>query len=401
MNEEALLAAVKTAVNDVIESRLKEVIAPEIAEAARKLVEEMRLEKAVYGYDRSGLSDKEKGSLALLMKAAGAGTRVSVKSGEELIAEVDSRGGYLLPVEVAGAIERIAYSVGLALSQCKRWPMSSDQLDVPAYDGSVLTGAYLGLNAAGDITAVTFKDARLITATWQLAFAVSRKLLDLAPVALGEWLLALAGEALANMVDRQVFLGGSNAGDPFVGLLNSGDVTVQTLATGENTFEEYRIIEDSSIAIGNVEESVLGEAAFYFSRTVWANLRVQKDDNGAFLLAMAGQGSDMLARIVSADPKSPAGPKAAGSILSFPVFTCRHLPALTATAASTKFGVFGNLKAVGYGEKGAMRMEQYNSGTFGNKEIALAAQRGLVIEHEHAVAITLPAAINVVKTAAT
>ena len=172
------------------------------------------------------------------------------------------------------------------MSQVTKWPMGSDQLDIPAYTGSILTGSYLGVNAAGDITAVTFKNARLALHKWQLAFALGKDLLAEASVDLGSWLLALAGEALANMVDRQVFTGGSTAGDPFTGILNCADsaLTTQTLATGENTFEEYRVIEDSAIAIGNVEETVLAEAAFFFSRTVWANLRVQKDDAGQFLL---------------------------------------------------------------------------------------------------------------------
>lgn len=395
----ALLAEIKTTVNDSVEAKIKEVVGPEAASAARKIVEEMRLEKAIYGYDRSGLTDKQKSDLALMAKGAAIGAPV-IKSNEELIAEVDSRGGYLLPVEVAQSIERIAFSVGVAMSQVKRWPMGSDQLDIPAYDGSILTGSYLGLNAAGSITSVTFKEARLISASWILAFAVSKKLLDLAPVQLAEWLVALAGEALANMVDRQVFIGGNSSGDPFVGILNSGDVTTMTLATGKNTFEEYEVVDDSAEAIGNVEESVLDGAAFFFSRTVWANLRVQKDDAGAYLLGIAGLGSQGLARILSTDPRSKAGPMPVGEILGFPVYTCRHLPALGASAAATKFGVFGNLKCVAYGEKGPMRLEQYNSGTFGGKEIALAGQRGLVLEHEHAVAITLPAGLVAIKTAA-
>lgn len=401
MNDEMLkqlLGEIKTTVNESVEAKIKEIVGPEAAAAARKIVSEMQAEKLFYGYDRSGLDDKQKSNLAAIIKGAAAGAH-AIKSNEELIAEVDSRGGYLLPVEVAQSIERIAFSVGVAMSQVKRWPMGSDQLDIPAYDGSILTGAYLGLNAAGSITAVTFKDARLISASWLLAFAVSKKLLDLAPVQLAEWLVALAGEALANMVDRQVFTGGSTAGDPFVGILNNPDVTTFTLATGKNTFAEYLVVDDSAEAIGNVEESMLEGAAFYFSRTVWASLRVQKDDAGAYLLGIAGLGSQGLARILSTDPRSKAGPMPVGEILGFPVFNCRHLPALSASAASTKFGVFGNLKCVAYGEKGPMRLEQYNSGTFGGKEIALAGQRGLVLEHEHAVATTLPAGLVVIKTA--
>ena len=70
------------------------------------------------------------------------------------------------------------------------------------------------------------------------------------------------------------------------------------------------------------------------------------------------------------------------------------------TAVSKKFCVFGNLKALAFGDKGEFRVAQYQSGSFGGKEIALADQTGLVYKHRHALVITLPKAFVVGKTAA-
>ena len=94
------------------------------------------------------------------------------------------------------------------------------------------------------------------------------------------------------------------------------------------------------------------------------------------------------------------GARPVGEILGYPVFNVRHLPANSATAVSTKFGVFGNLKALAYGDKGDLRVAQHTSGSFGGKEIALADQTGLVYKHRHALVVTLPAAFVAIKTAA-
>jgi HK97 family phage major capsid protein len=101
---------------------------------------------------------------------------------------------------------------------------------------------------------------------------------------------------------------------------------------------------------------------------------------------------------LSADPKSPAGPRPVGYILTRPVYTCRHLPALSASAAATKFGVFGNLKCVAYGEKGNMTVQKFESGSFGGKEIALADQTAMVMKKRWGTTITLPEGMVTIKT---
>lgn len=383
----ALEESVKRTVDSSIEAALKTQVGSEVAKATRKIVEDMRAERSVFGYDRTGLTQEQKTIFAKAAKAV-AFPNSAVKTNEELITEIDSRGGYLLPVEVAGAIQRIARSVGLVMSKATKWTMSSEELDIPAYTGSILEGEYLGTNGTGTLTAVTFKMAKLMVKKWQLAFALGNDLLQDAPESLGDWLLALAGEALANKIDKMGLVGTS----PFVGIMQSSDVTAVTLATTKDTFQEYNVIDDSSEVIGNLEETVLEEACFVFSRTVWANLRIQKDAAGAYLLDIRYQG------IFNSDPKSPAGPKSVGNILGYPVYTNRNMPALSASAASTKFGIFGNFGMMAFGERGVMTMEQYKSGTFGGKEIALSDQTGLVIKDRHALSITLPEAFVTIQT---
>lgn len=397
MDEAKLLEAIKATVNEsqnaFLEKDLKKMVGEEVAKSTRNIVEQMAIERAAFGYDRSGLTKDQKINLTEGVKAL---MGLKTKANEEMIADIDSRGGLLLSTEVASAIQRISFSVGAAVAGCTPWDMTTETLSIPAYTGSVLEGAYLGVNVVGPLTAVTFKQADLISKTWQLAFAVGNKLLRLSPVALADWLLALAGEARANMIDKQVFAG---TGLPFVGILNHPDATSYQMASGQSTFSSLNVVDDLANAQALLEESILDGAAFYCHRTNWAKYRVQKDDAGQYLLGIGGLTAAGLSFLLKQDPKSPAGPRPVGYVNDFPVYTIRHLPANSATAVSTNFAIFGNLKCASLGMGEGMRVEQHNSGNFG-KEIALADQTGFVIKEEHAAVVHLPAGFVVLKTAA-
>lgn len=378
---------IKGHLDTALHEKVKALIGDERAGMVREAVEQLKLERILLGHDKTGLSDAQKTEFAKFVKTV----VLQTKSGEAIIGDQDSRGGYLVPTEVANAILRIAATVGVAVSQCARWDMKGDELDIPAYGGSFLEGEYLGVDAVGNVTGITFKTARLIAKSWQLAFVLGKDLLAEATPAVADWLMALAAEAMSNMIDKQVFAG---TGHPFVGIMASKEVNTYSLGSGKTGFDSYKVIDDSSDVIASVEESTLDSAAFYFSRTVWAKLRAQKDDAGFYVLQLAGLNPQTL----SVNPQN-GGPKPAGSILGFPVYTVRHLPAFSDSAAGTKFGVFGTLKAVGLGMKNEMEMDRFTSGTFGGKEVALARQIGMVMGNRHAAVISLPQALTAIKTA--
>lgn len=401
------------AFDEVMKERLGPVIGSEVAAQTQKIVDTLRAQREVYGKDMTGLDAKSKGLFVDTVRSA-VGFDVREKANEALIEEQDNRGGYLVAREVADAIMRIAASVGTILSQAAKWEMTSDELAVPNYTGAFLKGAYLGVDSASTVTGLTFGQAQLIVKKWQLAFVIGNDLLADASVNVADWLLALGGEALANMIDYQGFVGGANTGDPFLGVLNypstttvdetGTKVTSYVLPTGSTTFAKFAVMDDASAMIGDMEESLLDGAAFYMNRTVWAKLRVQKDTAGNYILPYAGWAKPIPAMQsdVGGGPIRPVG-----EILGYPVYTNRHLPAVGASnvngfsdGASNPFIVFGNMKAFAFGDKGEMRVGQFESGTFGGKEIALADQRGIVYKHRHAMTLTLPRAMVVGKTAA-
>ena len=406
-NKEEILKAVEDTVskgfNDFMEKSLTPVMEEISLKNARKVAEAMQIERFVKGRDVSGLDTEQKMAFAKQVQSVFRGNRdgaLVMKANEALIEEQDNRGGYLVQPEVAAAILRIAASVGTIMKQCQNWPMRTDELGIPNYTGSFLTGSYVGVDLPGTVTGLTFGQAVLIARKWQLAFTVGNDLLADASVQLADWLMAMAGEALANMVDQQGFIGGTvgTAPGPFVGILNTANVNTYTLSSGNTTYAKFNPVTDAGNVIATLEESILDGAAWYMHRTTWAAIRTElASTSGLPYLFFGGLGD---AKELEHDPTG--GPiKPAGGMGGFPVYTNRWLPATTVVSqANTAFIIFGNMKACAFGDKGDMRVAQFESGSFGGKEVALSDQRGIVYKHRHAFVVVLPKAFTVVYTAA-
>ncbi len=153
---------------------------------------------------------------------------------------------------------------------------------------------------------------------------------------------------------------------------------------------------DAVDVIANLEESVLDGAIWVFEKSVWAKIRQAKDSAGNYILPQAGAGYPDL---LQAYTGKQGGARPVGVMAGYPVFTSKHLPSMASSGGGTIFGIFGNFKFLAYGDKGELRVAQYQSGSFGGKEIALADQTGLVYKHRHALVISLPAAFVNIKTA--
>lgn len=418
MNEndlKKLKEMISGSVFDMLQEKLAPIVGDLSAAKTREIVQQMMVQRSVYGKDITGLNKSVKLDFVKAVQAVAFDKlNIDVKANEALVVDQDNRGGYLVSQEVADAIMRIAASVGTILSQAMTWTMNKDELAIPNYTGSFLTGSYVGIDQAGTIQGLAFGQAVLAVKKWQLAFAVGNDLLQDENVNLADWLLAIAGESMANMIDQQGFAGGSGlslntvtVNGPFLGIL--GLSTTTTLAetgqsaylyylgnastSGKTAFSNMDVILDSSNAIASLEESVLNDAAFYFHRTVWGNLRAQKDTAGNYIIPYAAWAPGTLEQLIGGGPVKPAG-----YLNERPVYTNRWLTPLSATAANTKFGVFGNMKCMAFGDRGEMSVEVFTSGAFGGKEIALADQRGIVYRHRHALVPVLPRGFTVIST---
>ncbi len=394
---EGFKADVKSIVDEALEAKLASFSGADVAAEVRATVEKMRLERGLFGRDITGLDEKTKKDFAEVVRASAfpGAVAIDTKANEALIEEQDNRGGYLVSRDVADAILRIAASVGTILSQARKWDLKTDELGIPNYTGSYLTGSYLGVDVSGTVQGLVFGQAMLLAKKWQLAFVVGNDLLADASVNLADWLLAIAGESLANMIDQQGLVG---TGAPFVGVMNASGTTAYTLASTKTHYSDYAVVDDSSNMIGQLEESILDGACFMMHRTTWAALRAQKDTAGNYILPFAGlaAGNPVMEDVKGGGPVKPAG-----QILGYPVYTNRWMPVYSTSANAAKgFIIFGNFKATAFGDRGEMRVAQFESGSFGGKEVALADQKGIVYKHRHGFVVALPAAFVIATTAA-
>lgn len=373
-----------THVDESIKKNLEEIAGPAIAEKVAEAVKTVRAQDVVNG--RTSLGHEEKAQLATDLKKIASGEKAAY------LTVNDQTGGYLVPTEVHNEIFRIAATSGHVARDANRFPTAD--IEVPTYSGSVLQGEYVGEDEAGNETQNDIGIARLKAAQWMTIIRLSNKLIKKANVNVAEWLMALVAEGLAYRLDREGFTGGTYAGSPFVGLLSDASgATVQTLASGLVDFHDVTPAEASE-AIGSIETSAVGGGAFYFHRTVWAQLRSQQDaTSGEYVFR---QDHSTFASLMKENGIMPVG-----TMWGYPVYTTDVLPAYSATAVSTKFGVFANLKlALAIGEDGPMEMARSENAVVGGVSTFERNQTAMRFTHDHAVAPQLPAAAVVLKTAA-
>ena len=363
-----------------IKANIEELAGPVLAEKIESVVAAARAADRAAG--RASLSDEVKNLLVEDIKRIANGEKAAY------LTVNDQTGGYLVPQEVHNEILRIAAVTGIVARDARRFGISD--IEIPIYTGAAMQGSYVGEDSAGSEDQKDLGVAKLVSHQWMNIVRMSNKLIRKANVNVAEWLMAIVADGLAYRLDREGFVGGTFTGSPFVGLLASPDVTIQTMGSGKTGFGSFDLAEASD-AIGALPEAALTDAAFYFNRTVWAKIRVVKSgDNYVF-------GQSNLASL----KKDGSGLSPVGEILGFPVYTTDVLPAYSASAISTKFGVFGNLKqALGIGEDGPMSVLRSENAVVGGVSTFERNQTAMRFTHDHSVAILLPSAAIVLKTAA-
>lgn len=390
MNKEQkeFMEQLRTTVDAALKDSIGDIAGKAVAEKTKEIVNQLRLEKALFGRDISGISDEMKIAFVKDVKNITRGEKAA------LLTNNDATGGYLVPAEIHQGIMRIAASVGLVARDAQFFPMSTDTLDIPLYTGADLLGSYQGEDVSQSETSVTFADAKLKVETWSVIFRVGNTLLSDANVNVADWLLALAAEGLSARMDKEGFQGGTYVGSPFVGLLGSTAVTAYAMPNGvsQTTFGSFTA-DNASDVIANVRESILANCAFYFHRTVWAKIRQVKTSNGMYTV---GQNNSMIAANFKKYGIQPAG-----VLWDYPVYTTDYLPANSATAVSTKFGVFGNLQVALYvGDRGPIEIAKSDSATVGGVNVFAANQTAIRVLHRHAITVGLPAGAVSIATAA-
>lgn len=301
-----------------------------------------------------------------------------------------SVGGFVVPEEFAAEVDRIVEDFGLVPKMARKFPMISDQLNVPRLSASV-TVSYPGEATAGNASQPTFEQVVLTTKTLVGLTPMSNELLADANISVVDLLTELFAEAIAGMLDTQGLAG---IGAPFTGILSDTGVTVYQPANsgGFSTFTGAATPDNTRNMIAQVKPWALQGAAFIMHRTVWSLIQQTKTSgSGEYFWSAANP--QLSGSAVVGFPTAQAG-----TLWGYPVYLSDKMP--TTTAVSTKFIIFGNLKNLYMGVRQEMGVAISQDATVGSDNLFAANMSAVRVVTRHALAVGLPAAFCVLKTAA-
>lgn len=383
----------------------KQAAAQTAEDRAMEFARKQALNRKLFGFDNTGMSEEQKSALVLAALEihgikSNAYNDLVEKAGKELTEATGPRGGYLVPTETADAIAYVANATGLVTRLGARyWPMESNKLEIPAYTGSILQWQFYSTDASNDrneltVQGIAFEQVVLEAKPGGLPFALTKTLLQHANVNLADFLVYLAGESYANTVDSQALVG---SGAPFTGVLNHTGVASAVLSTGNTTYASVaNEIEKLHELIVSVPSSIRAGSAFVMHDSVWQALVSKKDANGNFIINLEAQQGAIM-QYAQQNGISPAG-----FIFGYPVFTHGSMPATSdATQNNKPFVIFGNFVGIAHGlRSNELSLTVLDSGVWDGKELSLTGRKGFLFEGEMAVAVALPKAFAVLKTAA-
>ncbi|KKN04487.1 hypothetical protein LCGC14_1097010 [marine sediment metagenome] len=317
----------------------------------------------------------------------------ALKAMKALAEGAGATGGFQVPEEFAAEINRIAEDVGLIRRFARHLPMGSDTLNVPRLASSVSV-TFPGENVAGVESEPVWENVQLLAKTAVGLTVTSNELLADANISIVDLLAELFGEALASTEDLQGLVG---TGSPFTGILGDAGVSVVTMGTGDVNFIDVDA-DDLRDMITQVPATKLAGASFTMHREIWGTVQKLKDADGNYIASTAtpilGPNNALGAGGVV------SGLQPAGTIWGYPVWLSDQMPAIAASAVSTKFISFGNYNNVWFGDRETMTLSISDSATVGTENTFEQNQSAVRVTERIAIAVGLPAAFSVLRTAA-
>lgn len=369
-------------VSEMLDAKMKELgITPEMAKKGQ-------LPASFLGVDPDEADKMPKGEKAAkFVRAVFHKDMNALRAMKALSEGTDSAGGFLVPEEFRSEVYRIANDYGLARKLCTRIPMKRDVLNMPTLTSSVSV-YWPGEGAAGTVSDPAFGRVRLEAKTLVGLTVLSNELLEDADVDIINMLAELFAEAMAGEEDNQLFNG---VGNPFTGIFQNASVNVVTMATGQDTFAETTA-DDLRDVISQVKAVALPGSAFFMHRTTWGAMQKIKQ-NSSHVVSLQNP-------IITPASASSINPNLlpVGTIWGYPVYLSDQI--VGTTAVSTKFIAFGNLKYAWFGDRAQMTLKISDSATVGGNNTFAENEAAVRFTERIALAIGLPTAFAVLKTAA-
>lgn len=304
-----------------------------------------------------------------------------------------SAGGFVVPEEWAAEVFRVVEDFGIIPKLATKFPMVSSTLNVPRLSSSVSV-YWPGEGAVGTSAQPVFEQVILSAKTLVGITPMSNELLADANVSVVNLLTTLFAESIAGELDNQGLAG---SGAPFTGILNDAGVTVFAPANGGgfSTFTGCSTPDNARTLISKVKPWALQGAVFVMHRTVWALFQTAAPTNSPYYLSSF---NPVLTGNTAANGTQAFPLAVAGSLWGYPVLLSDKMP--TTTAVSTKYVIFGNLAHIFMGTRSDLAVAISQEATVDTVNLFAANMSAVRVTTRVALAVGLPTAFAVLKTAA-
>jgi len=279
---------------------------------------------------------------------------------------VNAQGGLLIPTEFATTLINLKETYGVFSAAAKRWPMSSDVLQIPRRSGGV-TAYYVGENT--DITAsrAAFNFVQLTARKLSAMCVYPQELADDAAIALADHLVSEMAYAFAKAEDDAGFIGdGTSTYGGIQGIISAiGTGSTYTAASTHDSFEDLTMA-DFAGTVALLPEYAKPRAKWYVSSAGY----------GASMLNLAmAAGGNTTEQIAGGFQKM---------FMGYPVVIAQSLNSTLGTDASAKKLIFGDLSlSSAYGDRQMFSVKADSSRYFEADQVAVkASQRFDIVNHD-------------------
>lgn len=249
----------------------------------------------------------------------------------------DSEGGFLVPTEFRATLIRLIEAFGLVRRKATVIPMTREEMHIPKL-ASGITVYWPG--EAGSITpSQPVFDRVTLTAKKMAALVpVSGELLEDSAIPIANLLITLFAESMAQEEDRVGLLGNTGGGDPFMGVINDASIGNLVMGAGDVGFDnltaDYLLDMTAQVAT-----SALNGSGYMLNRTVLDKVRKLKDTSDNYIF------------------QAPTA-SAPGTIWGYPYDLTDTMPSMAASAVSTPFVIFGNMRHFYFGDRRQVTIAQ-------------------------------------------
>lgn len=300
----------------------------------------------------------------------------------------DADGGHLVPDEYQAVLLRIIEQFGVIRGEANVVPMPRLTMEWPVYNGTWTDGTtpwdtrgrgaspvyWIAENTDIPQRWPNFTNVTMTAKKLAALVPTSGELLQDSVIPIASLIAVLCGEFMAKEEDRTGFVGDTNLGDEYDGALTAAGNEV-VMPTGSVSFLDVTAEDLLDMQLAT-PKGVMDGAIYYMHRSVFAVLRKLKSTTGIPIY-------------------NPPDANAPATIWGYPYKLVESMPAITESAADTRFVLFGNMSNFMMGDR--MNLSAASTDIVG----FAAYQTHFRFIERIAFKLAMPASLTAMKTAAT